>query len=568
MNIREMRRTYVNIRRFRQVLAVLARHGFSHFLQRMRITEYLPWVGRLTDSDRGGAAPRDIPARLAEAFEELGPVYIKLGQLLAARPDLCNNEFRAAFGRMNSHATPLQWDKIHPEIELSLGTSVEDVFEVFEQDALAAGSIGQVHRARLRGGADVIVKIKRPGIDKQIREDMSLLEALAELAESHIPELAAMRPRMLARELSRTLASELDFVSEAGYCSKFGKSLEGDDFVSVPEIYWDHVTHDMLVMERKNGQALSDLDNLPQQERARLAQRLVQCFMRQYFETGIFHADPHGGNLLLQADGTVALIDFGQVGHLSGDLRYGMCRMLIALKDGDADRIVDAYSEIGEFAPDADIGAFRGELADFIDRYYGMPVDRLDFRVLSQEIMAIARRNGLYLPKDFVLLVKSMMQIAGVIRGLDASFRLDASVVPEARRLMTGMFRPDALAGRGLRLLSRFAGLIRRAPDDFRDLMEKARAGRFTIVFRHDNLQGIARRIGRATDRLTLGIITAAVIIGSSIVLSVGQTGALRDDVFGDVHLSVVLACAGFAVALLLAVFVAWGIFRDKDQSP
>ena len=564
-----MRRTYVNIRRLRQILTVLARHGFSHFLERMRITEYLPWVGRLIkDIGHAHDPEMDLPYRLASAFEELGPVYVKLGQILAVRPDLIPPEFQLAFSRMQDKVPPVPGSEIIPLVEKSLGHPLEELFRSFGTEAFAAGSIGQVHNAELPDGTPVIVKVRRPDIEKLIEEDTNLLDALAELVDKHIPELANVRPRMLVGELRRTIYNELDFIGEGAYATKFRQSLDGDSDVCVPRIYWDHVTREVLVMERIEGRGLNDVGFLCAAERNRVAGAVADCFMRQYFETGLFHGDPHPGNILYRPDGMVCLIDFGQTGHITEDLRRILGRMLMALKDGDTDLMVNLYAEVGEFAPDANIQGFRSDLANFVDRNYGMPADRVDFSLLAQESLNIARRNGLYLPRDFVLLLKSLMLVAGVVRELDPSFRLDVAITPAVKRLALKLYRPDVMAQRGWKLLNRFTGLVRRMPDDLRDLMDKARDGRFTINFHHDNLNGVAERTGRAMDRLTLGIIAAAVIIGSSIVLSAGQTGPVSGyviPIFGGVSVPVILASIGFMLALVLAALVSWGIFRDKN---
>lgn len=569
LNIWDVRRTYINIRRLRKILTVLAQHGFAHFLERMRITEYLPWVGRLLKEGKKSADPEmDLPNRLAAAFEELGPVYVKLGQILAVRPDLVPPEFMRAFSHLQDRVPPTPGEEMVPVVEKSLGKPLDAVFRSFRLQAKAAGSIGQVHEAELMDGYPVIVKVKRPDIENVIEEDTNLLDALADLVDKHIPELAVLRPKMLAGELRRTIYNELDFVGEASYATKFRQAVEDDESVSVPKICWDLVTRDILVMEQVEGKGLNELSFLSRDEKHRVAGVVADCFMRQYFETGLFHGDPHPGNLLYKPDGTVCIIDFGQTGHLTEDLRRILGRMLMALKDGDTDLMVDLYAEIGEFSPEANIQGFRSDLANFVDRNYGMPVDRIDFSLLAQESLTVARRNGLYLPRDFVLLLKSLMLVAGVVRDLDPGFRLDKAIAPAVKRLALKMYRPDVMTRRGAKMLSRFTGLIRRAPDDIRDLMEKARAGRFTINFHHDNLQGVAERTGRAMDRLTLGIIAAAVIIGSSIVLSAGQTGPVSRyviPIFGGVSVPVILASLGFSLALVLAAFVSWGIFRDKN---
>ncbi len=510
-----MRRTYINIRRLRQILTILAMHGFSHFLERMRINEYLPWVGRLLEkTEKPAAAGKALPTRLSNAFEEIGPVFVKLGQILATRPDLVPPDFQAAFARMQVQVQPLPGDEIVPVVEKSLGATLTSAFRSFNPDAIAGGSIGQAHRAELLDGTKVMVKVKRPGIDKTIEEDLSLLEALAALAEKHVEELGVIRPVMLAAELRRAITTELDYVGEAAFATKFRQSIEDDPQVMVPRMYWDLVTHDVLVMELVEGKPISDVKFLSREDRQHLASVIANCFIHQYFETGLFHADPHPGNILYRADGKVGLIDFGQMGRISEDMRRALGRMLMALKDGNLDIIADIYAEVGEFAPDADITSFRTDLANLIDRNYGMPADRVDFSMLAQEALSVARRNGLYLPRDFVRLTNSLMRVAEVVRQLAPGCRLDKALGPAVKRLGLRMFRPDVMARRGWNMAGKFAAMFRRMPDDVRDLMDKAKAGRFTIVFHHENLESATARAGRAVDRRPLGFITAAVIIG------------------------------------------------------
>ena len=565
-----MYRAYGNIRRMRQILTVLARYGFSHFLHRMRFHEYAPWIGRLIDPVQERPrleAAADLPARLAQAFQELGPTFIKLGQLLATRPDIVPADFQAAFARLQDDVAPLPPEQIIPVIERSLGGPIGGIFRAFDRSATASGSIGQVHFAELPDASRVVVKIRRPGIEKTVREDLDLLEALAGLVETHIPELAVIRPRETLAEFRRVMEHELDFVGEASYTAKFRSMFADNPVVTTPMIHWEHVTHEVLVMERLAGESLAKATGLATAARTEIASALAECFMRQYFIEGFFHADPHPGNIFVLPDGRVGLIDFGQAGRLSADTRHILGLILASLNSGDTDAMAGLYAEIGEFSPDADIGVFRQDLANLVDRNYGVPADRVDFANLLQEVMNVARRNGLHLPRPFVLFGKSLVTIAGVIRGLDPGFRLDAAVRPFSRRLAVDMYNPAAIAGRGWRTLAQFATLARRVPEDVRDLVEKARAGKFTIVFHHENLDGAVERTSRAMDRFTVGVIIAAVIIGSSIILVAGRgvMPASELPVVGTAPLSTVMAVAGFIGATLAAAYVAWGIFRDKN---
>lgn len=562
-----MYKTYGNIVRLRQILTVLIRHGFSHFLHQIRIFEYAPWLGRFIEPKPGeGELATDLPSRLAHAFQELGPAFIKLGQLLATRPDIVPAPFQRAFAKLQDDVDPLPGEEVTPILEKALGKPVSGVFSVFDGKAAASGSIGQAHFAELLDGSPVVVKIKRPGIDKRIEDDLSLLESLAVLVERHVPELAVIRPAATLGEFRRVMNNELDFVGEASCTAKFRETLGENRPVKVPAVYWDYACREVLVTERLSGTSLAQAGGLSRPERERIAGALVDCFMRQYFETGFFHADPHPGNIFVLPDGGVGLLDFGQVGHLSDDLRHILASILIALREGGVDVMVDLYSEVGEFAPDSDIQGFRSDLAGLLDRNYGVPADRVDFAALMQDALSAARRNGLYLPRDFVLLAKSLVTIAGVVRDLDPAFRLDEAVKPFVRRLVAGMYNPANVLKRAWRVGSKFMGLFRRMPEDARDLMEKAKAGKFTIVFHHENLQGVVERTSRAVDRLTLGIIIASVVISSSIILvsGPGNLPGGGQPVFLGLPLTVLIAALGFVGALAVGAYVAWGIFRDK----
>ena len=568
MKIRGMYKAYGNIMRLRQILTVLIRHGFSHFLHRIRIFEYAPWLGRFIEP---GGDERDIgadlPTRLAHAFQDLGPAFIKLGQLLATRPDIVAPPFQQAFARLQDDVDPLPGDEVVPIIEKALGKPLDRAFPFFSREAAASGSIGQVHFAALGGGEKVVVKVKRPGIDKLIGDDLSLLESIAELVEKHIPELEAIRPAATVAEFRRVMEYELDFVGEASCTAKFRDSLTDGSRVRIPKVHWDYVTREVLVTGRLEGTPLTQAENLGEEAGRATAGILAECFLRQYFETGFFHADPHPGNIFLMPDGGIGLLDFGQIGHLSDGLRHALASILVALREGNIDAMVDLYSEIGEFSPGADTQGFRHDLTTLIDRNYGIPADRLDFAALSQEALTVARRNGLHLPRNFVLLAKSFVTVAGVIRALDPGFRLDAAVKPFARRLILGMYSPAGFAKRGWSLAARFMSLFRRMPDDASDLLEKARAGKITIVFHHKNLEGVANRAGRALDRLALGLIIAAVLISSSLILVAGQGVLPGGDIpiLGSLPLSTLFAAAGFLGATVVGVYVAWGIFRDRD---
>lgn len=569
MALWNLRRTYINLRRLRQIATVFARHGFSHMLYRTRLAEYVPWLGRIRDRQKHEefiGVSQDLAERLRDAFQELGPVFIKLGQLLATRPDLVAPEFIAAFAKLQDNVKPLPGEQAKKILEERLGKPVEQLFQKFDGEAIASGSIGQVHYAVLNDGEAVVVKIKRPGIEAQIQEDMALLNMFADLAEKRIPELRVVKPKMIVEEFTRTMTMELDFISEASYTAKFRESLDKNQRIRSPRVFWEFSSHDTLVIERIRGIPFSRWSEWQNSDVKQVTKELANCFMRQYFVTGFFHADPHPGNIILCSDGYIGLIDFGQVGHLSTDLRRKLGLMLMALSQGDIDFIADLYAEIGIFKNGSNLRNFKSDLNGLIDRNYAIPVEKLDISVICQDILTIARRNDLVLPRDFVLLVKSLVTVSGIVHTLDPEFRIDCVVKPFTKHLTRELTNPLTLVKQTGSFAYRILNMFRRMPDDFRDLVEKARAGKLTVVFHHENLDSAMSRAETAIDRLTLGIILAAIIISSSIVLTSGKS-ILPDyefPVIGNFPLSAVFSAVGFALALFIGICVAWGILRDR----
>jgi ubiquinone biosynthesis protein len=402
-------RTYGNLMRARQIAGVLAQHGFGHILSRLRLVDHIPGMGRIRVLVEGRhAADKDAPPeeRLAHAMEELGATFIKLGQMLATRPDIVPPAYVKAFCRLQDRVEPFPGEESVKVIEASLGKKLNEVFRTFDPKPVASGSIGQVHFAELIDGSEVIVKVKRPGTDQKVRDDLDILKWLAELAESHIDELGPFKPVEFCEEFSHTMRRELDFVAEAAYTAKAREILKDEPLVIVPRIHWDFATRNVMVQERIHGIPLSNPDtmNLPFEKRQRIAAALGGAFMNQFFLAGLFHADPHPGNIFLLEDGRIALLDFGQAGHLSDELRHHLGLILVSLTQREFDTIADVYADMGGLADETDMQQFKSHMISLIDRYYGVPVDRIDFSSLFEEVLTMGRQHHISIPRDLVVL--------------------------------------------------------------------------------------------------------------------------------------------------------------------
>lgn len=565
MSLFSLPKTYGSLQRLRQIAGVMARHGYGHILGKLRLDEYLPGWMRLRALSSSESEPAvSPPQRMAAALQELGATFIKFGQLLATRPDLIPQEYAEAFGALQDHVDPADPEAIAKVLSDSLGDSPDVVFVAFDATPLASGSIGQAHAATLLDGTDVIVKVKRPDTDRRVRQDLTLLLWLADKAQRHLPELAKYHPKIICEEFADTMRRELDFVTEASYTAKMAEECAEVEGVVIPTVYWDYVTHDTMVVERLQGTPLSVIvRDTSRSHHPELAKRVANVFLHQYFKSGLFHADPHPGNLFLLEDGRLGMIDFGQTGRLSNELRRQLAIAVIAMSHADADTLTDILADVGVLSDDADVRSFKSQLALLLDRYFGVPLDRIDIGRAFEDIMTVSRQHGVLLPRDFVLLGKSLVTITSVTRLLDPHFRVDDVARPYAAMLAKDQLRPkDMLRNSGF-FLYQIASFIRRAPEDLRDLLQKARTGKLRVIFHHEALEVLSSRIDVATTRLSIALVLAAIIVGSSLILSSQGIEAHHVPALGGMSVGVLMATGGFGVAMLLGLYLIWNIIRS-----
>jgi len=572
VTLRTLVRTPARLRRLAKIARVLTRHGFAHAVRHLHLDHVIPHVFRSLRHSAAarGAATLTVPQRLAIVLQELGPTAVKLGQLLSSRPDIVPEEYVEALEHLQDDVRPFDTATAMQVIASELGRPAETIFAHLDEQPLAAGSIGQVYGARLHSGEEVVVKVKRPGIESVIHDDLDLLMVLARRAE-RVEELRPYRPCMIVEELSRRLQRELDFVTEASYAAKFGEAFADDRRVRISRVHWPYTTPSVLTLERLRGIPASRKDRLRAQgiDLTRVARVGAEVFLRQYFELGLFHADPHPGNLLVDTDGTLGIIDFGMVGHLDEERRRDLGTLLIALVRKDLDLAVDVATEIGAVPDDADLPALKADLVEMLDKYYGVPIRHLDMAKAFFDVMRIAREHELDMPQDFVLLGKSFATIAARAKDLDPDLDIGELARPHAIRLIREKVSP-AQMGRGL--LAHFwqvGNLLRHMPRDLRQLTRKALGGRLQINMNLRGLEGLAGEMDRATNRVVFGLIIGAVIIGSSIVIH-AQMGPFFEDIpFIGRHLGSlvpglsIIGFLGYLLAGFMGMVLAWAIWRS-----
>ena len=440
-----------DVGRLNTIAGVLIRHGLGDVVHRLGLADTLERAGQaLMWTHAADLARLEAPVQVRLAMEELGPTFVKLGQILAGRADLFGPEWIAEFEKLHSHVPAVALEALRPQLREDLGGEPEAVFARFDTEPLAAASIAQVHRAQLKDGTEVIVKIRRPGITDTIAADLRLLGKLAALAEDQLPWLKPYQPQRLVQELAKSLQRELDLASECRSAERIAKNMAALPWIVVPRVHWAHTRARINVQDFVDGIAGHHLEQLAANghDRRLLAQRGAQAVLKMIVEDGLFHADPHPGNVFYLADNRIAFIDFGMVGRLSSRRREELLALLLGLVERDPQAVADVLLDWTGDGSNADVDALEGEIEAFVDQYYGVPLAQLSLGGMLTDVTAILREHRLALPSDLALLIKAFITLEGLGRGLDPDFHMAEEALPLLRRVMRAQYRPRVLAQR------------------------------------------------------------------------------------------------------------------------
>jgi ubiquinone biosynthesis protein len=514
-----------NLGRLQEIAGVLVRHGLGDLMHRWGLADALEKAGHRVHWDHAAdLAHLSPPVQVRKALEELGPTFVKLGQILAGRADMFGPEWIVEFEKLHSHVPGLPFEALRPQLVEDLGGEPEEVFARFDVEPLAAASIAQVHRAQLKDGTEVIIKIRRPGIREVIEADLRLLDRVAALAEAELPALAPYRPRLLLREFGRSLHRELDLASECRSAERLARNMAVFPWVSIPRIHWAWTHERVNVQDYVQGIAGQALDQLAAAglDHRLLARRGAQAVLKMIVEDGFFHADPHPGNVFYLPEHRIAFIDFGMVGHLSMRRRQQLLRLLLGLVQRTPLAVVDVLLEWTRDGHTVAQERLENEVEAFIDQYHGTPLAELSLGQMLVDVTAILRENHLALPPDLALLIKTFITLEGLGRGLDPEFHMTSEALPLLQQVMRARYKPGALARRTWGSLQRLMELAEQLPQDLGRLLRRARQGRMGLDIESRSLRRVGDQLDHAANRLSLALIIAALIIGSSIVMTVG----------------------------------------------
>lgn len=511
--------------RLQDIAAVLIRYGFGDMVRRIGLSGALERAGRILHwREPAELAHLETPARIRRALEDLGPTFIKLGQILATRVDLFPPDWIAEFSKLQDAAPAVPYAELWEHMMHDLGKPPESIFQRIEQQPLAAASLAQVHRAWLADGRAVILKIRRPGIRKLVEADLRLLARLAEIVEVEAPDLQRYHPRQVVRQFTHSLRRELDFAVECRNAERVAANFAGHSNIIIPAIHWQWTSPGLNVQDFIDGIPGSDLAAVDQAglDRKLLAQRGIHAVLKMIVDDGFFHADPHPGNVFYLPGNRIALIDFGMIGRLSAERRFQLTQLLYGLAYQDTDKVVDVLLD---WSGDGENGTeqLQNEIEVFVDQYRGVPLKQINFGGMLSDLVAILREHGLSLPPDLALLIKTFITLEGLGRQLDPDFDIASEASPMLESALLAHTRPKALFKRGLRTLTSTAGLLSGLPQDLRYIVRNIKRGKMQMQIELPSIKQFGERLDRAASRLALSVVTAALIVGSAIVMTVEQ---------------------------------------------
>jgi ubiquinone biosynthesis protein len=542
--------------RLSEIAQVAAKHGFGYLFDSRRGSN-----GSRREAEMEAIAEEGSTRgqRVRAMLDELGPTFVKFGQLLSTRPDIVPPDIVFELRNLQDAVTPFSADEAEAAIEEALGLTVNQLFLEFEREPIAAASIGQVHGAVLPNGKRVVVKVQRPDAPRQIEADLELMYQAARLGRDRVKALAFVDTVALVDEFARTIRAELDYRLEARNAEQFHRNFAGHPNVRIPRVFWQYSAARVLTLERLDGEQLKDvnLDSYTIEERARLAETMADAWMAMIFRHGFFHGDPHPSNVLvLGRPDRIGIIDFGMVGKLTDDDMSKATRLFIDVVNQNVDRLARDLAALGVRFDREKEEEFNAELRDLYYRYYGARLNEIDPVQAIRDVFGLIFRLHLELPTRFVLLDRAIATLASVGLEIYPDFNVFEVAKPYARELMLERFTPRRLALRARQQGTDYALMAMELPYQIHDTLEQVRDGQVEVGFRHEGLEELFARLDHIFNRLVVGVIVAGGLIGSSL-LGILATGGPQ--LFGLHFLSVI----GFLIAGIMGIWLVWGILRS-----
>ena len=542
-----------NLGRTSEIVTVLLNHGFGDLVDRIGLRNFWYRWRRLF----GRKAPKPLRnlrqvERIRMTLEKLGPTFIKFGQVMSTRPDLVPSGMLVELQKLQESVPPFASDEAISQLEAELGKPVAELFAIFDRTPLAAGSLGQVHRATHFNGTELAVKIRRPTAVRDVERDLLLMHELAALVESNVPEARIFDPLGLVNHFARSIRRELNFAREGRTMDEFRRLFRQDATLYVPQVFEELTTEAILTMEFVDALRIDELSQLQDTKctPSEIAANGARIFMKQAFEFGVFHGDPHPGNIRILRDGTICLLDYGMIGMLDGKTREQLIDILLAISQQNVDAAVKLVLQIGEAYREVDRPLLQIDMRDFVSNYYGVELERLNVGRLLSDFVGILSNHGIRCPGSLMLLIRCLVALEGVGRTLDPEFNMAAHLQPFVERLVRARYSPTRMAERMWVESQHLLGYAHDIPGHVNRTLRKLSEDDLRIQLEHRNLDHFILELERSSNRLVVGMVVASLIVASALIISQGAS-------------TIWVTLPTYILSSLLAIWLVYGIFRS-----
>jgi ubiquinone biosynthesis protein len=558
MQILQLNRNYKNLTRLVKIVSVIGKYGFSELLSRMR-----KGLGIIPEKIFSSRQEKNLltytpQQKMRLALEELGPAFTKLGQILSLRPDIIPPSYAQELEKLQDRTPPVQFKKIMEVIQDEFTEDVHEVFSLVEETPVASASIAQVHRAVLKKSGEVVaIKVLKPGTRALVEKDLSVVTHLTRIAVNYIPELRAYNPLRTVSEFSEILLGELNFHKEANTIERFSRFFSKKDYIHIPKIYKKYSTNRVLVMEFIDGIKISDIEALDDAgiDRKTVCQNAAEIVLREIFEFGFFHADPHPGNIFILRDNTVAPVDFGITGYIDDEGVQVIGNILLGLIDRDVDKIIRYLKRYNFISDDTDERRLKIDLIDLMDSTWNVALSQIDVSRSIREMFNLTRRYRIWFPGEYFLIFKTLLEVDGVTRRLHPDFNIAESIKPYMRRWFMDQYSPKKYIKDLAVLLDDLNYFLRYLPTEIGSIIKRIRYGKWKLPLVHENLEKAVSDIDRTGNRLSFSIIIASLLLSSAIIVQAKVGPFIRG--------YPVLGLAGFFIAAVMGIWLLIAIIRS-----
>lgn len=550
-----IKEAFQDLNRLRQIAVIAAKHGFADFLERTDVSKF---VSRREAPVPGPSTRREsLALRFRLLLQELGPTFIKLGQVLSTRADLIPAEVVEELSKLQDDVVPMPFVEVKEQIRQALGRNTDEVFQSIDETPVGSASIAQVHKAVLKTGEDVVIKIQRPRVAEQIRADLSVLSYLAKALEATVEEMGIYSPTGIVEEFDRAIHEELDFLNEASNIRAFFKNYQDREFIRIPRVYEEWTTKTVLTMERISGTKLAHAP-MEREERHQLALKIIQSSFQQLFEDGLFHGDPHPGNMFLLDGGRIALIDFGLVGRLTKPMQETLIQLVLAVALRDADSTARILYRIGAPGSRTQLLSFKQDIENIFFRYLPSTLGDISAKNLLRDLLDLSVKHHIRLPKEYAILSRASVATEGILRTLAPDLNIAEAALPYAKKLLGDRLDPSKMQDGLMKTLLRLQSVAGELPTQITQIMMDLESGRFSVRIASEELKTLNQNLRHLALIGFLGLCACGLIVGTFLSFATHTQPVGHVPMLGVVGLS--------ALVFLLSSVATWYWFTSAPR--